>query len=80
MDLLQGLLGSGSMESHYLQIIALLDGAETIAVGLIDDEAIDENVVLQIARAKQTLIEEFAKKNRTNTLESLEKKFFGEKA
>ena len=62
-DQLLNTLTGGSMEQRYLAIIALLDKAESLS----NETTPELNVA--VAKVKQQAIDEFAARNRTETLD-----------
>ena len=70
---LQQFLERGSLEARYLQMILLLDQAETLANTLMNEKRIHPERVLALVQVKQEVIEAFAEANRASTLAQIEK-------
>lgn len=70
-ELFQALFGGSSMEARYLNIIAFLDKAETLANTGVKEEVVDPKLALMIAEAKQQAISDFAATNERTTLASV---------
>lgn len=70
-DLLGKMMG-GTMEEAYLQLIALLDRAESVASG--NPEVVPPSLALEIANVKQRAIDWFAATNRNTTLVKIQEK------
>jgi len=68
------LAGAGSMETRYLSMITLLDQAETLSGSAVKDDNMSPDLSVQIAEAKQAVIDDFARANDELTLASIRKR------